>query len=133
MLTAMTTFWTRFMQLPDSIRVTAWWAHQREVDFPYIQGRRSTLLMVDMPAMAAQYPSVAAALKAAGLTAQQHEASLLAIASAYAWWDHSNRPVIPSVMKNAVFLQAHPDELQALYKTGVFDTYGRHGLSPKPS
>lgn len=80
-LAQMTTFWTRFMQEPDSIKTTARQAHVREVVVPVGNERVSTL-MVDMPALAAQYPSVAAALQAAGLTPSQHDAYRAALVSA---------------------------------------------------
>ena len=77
-ITQMTTFWKRFMDEPDSIRTAARLAHLREVVVPVARSHVS-VFMVDMPALAAQYPSVAADLKAAGLTAQQHEAYRIAL------------------------------------------------------
>jgi hypothetical protein len=77
----MTTFWGRFMNEPDSIRKTARLAHLREVVVPVAEERLS-VLMVDMPALAAKYPSVAADLKEAGLTARQHDAYRIALTSA---------------------------------------------------
>src|SRR5438128_4254301 len=75
------TFWTRFLQEPDSIRTTAREARTKEV--PLLVGRELvTLLMTDLPALAAQYPTVAADLKAAELTASEAEAYRIAFLSA---------------------------------------------------
>src|SRR5881394_1430623 len=77
----MTIFWQSFMQEPDSIVTTALRAHLREVLMPVGEAPPS-IVMVDIAALAAQYPSVAADLKKAGLTAAQHEAYRVALASA---------------------------------------------------
>ncbi len=77
----MTAFWTRFMQEPDSIRTAARRAHLQEVLVPVGPEPRS-ILMMDVAALAARYPSVTAGLHHAGLTAQQHDAYRVALASA---------------------------------------------------
>jgi hypothetical protein len=76
----LTTFWTRFVTEPDSIQ-DARRAHLREVVIP-VGDERPSILMADVPMLAAQYPSVAADLKAAGLTAEQHDQYRLAFLSA---------------------------------------------------
>jgi hypothetical protein len=82
-ITQMTTFWTRFMQEPESIRTTARRAHLREVAVPLGEGEEQvSVVMVDMVALAAQSPSVAADLQTAGFTAQQHDAYRVALTSA---------------------------------------------------
>jgi hypothetical protein len=80
-LTKMTAFWARFMQEPDSIRTTARRAYLRDVAVPLGEEQVSAA-MVDMAALAAQYPSVAWALQVAGLTAQQHDTYRIALVSA---------------------------------------------------
>lgn len=79
-LAKMAAFWTGFMQEPDSIKITARRALIREVVLPVGKAQVSTS-MVNMPALAAKYPSVAAAFKAAQLTPEQHEAYRGALAS----------------------------------------------------
>jgi hypothetical protein len=136
----MTTFWTRFMQEPDSIKITARQALVREVLVPVGKERFSTS-MVDMPALAAKYPSVAAAFEAAKLTPEQHEAYRAALAGTFAYSNTggrapSSRPTradsmmrsllgvepTSAVVKNFVFMQAHPDEFLALEKTEMWST-----------
>ena len=77
----MTAFWTQFRKEPDSIRTAARLAHLREVVVP-VGAERPTVLMTDMRLLAKQFPSVAADLEAAGLTAQQHEEYRVALVSA---------------------------------------------------
>jgi hypothetical protein len=121
-LTQLTTFWTRFFQEPDTIRTTARRAYDRTIVVPL--GKTQVLtVMVDMPALAAHVPAVAADLKAAGLTAEQHDAYRLAVVSALiashtpaalaAAGDHS------VLAQNVAFLQAHPDDVNALAWAGV--------------
>jgi hypothetical protein len=126
-LAQMTTFWTRFTQQPDSILFTARRAHLREVTVP-VGKERPSVVLVDMPALASQYPSVAAALKEAGLTALQHDAYRAALISAMVAVLGDSVPS-PEVLKatrivapptttvegkNIAFLGEHWDELQAL-------------------
>lgn len=145
-LTQLTTFWTRFQQEPDSIRTAARRAHLREVAVPIGKDQVSAW-MVDMVALAAQHPSVAAALKAAGLTAAEHDVYRLALISASTTkeltvdaiaraardtsiadlYKEMNMPVnavdeVPAISlqgKNIVFLVEHPDELERLAQTGM--------------
>jgi len=121
-LTKMTAFWTRFSLEPDSIRTTARRAYLREVVVP-VGEERPSLPLVDMAALAAAHPSVAAAFKAAGLTAQQHDAYRVAVISARVGADAgSDAGVIEAasvLAQNIAFMNAHSDELQALETAGV--------------
>lgn len=143
-LTRMTTFWRQFIEEPESIRIEGRRAHLREVSVA-LGAERPSVWMTDMPALAAQYPSVAADLQAAGLTAQQHEAYRAALLGAsvakylnidlpqdsmfVAYW-RRERGELPrfavkansSLGRNIAFLQAHPDELQALEATEMWST-----------
>jgi predicted esterase len=116
-LTQLTTFWTKFAQEPDSILVTARRAHLREVLVP-VGDEQVSLWTMDLAALAAQYPTVAADLKAAGLTAQQQDAyriALLSAASTAKLKDQVGRLAPASVLaKNIAFLREHPDEVKAL-------------------
>jgi hypothetical protein len=121
-LTQMTTFWTNFLREPDSIRTTARRAHLREVIVPVGQERPS-IWMVDMAALAAKYPSVAADLKTAGLTAQQHDAYRVALISAQVsksiGKEAGTVEATSALAKNVEFFDAHPDEFKALARAGI--------------
>jgi len=114
-LERMTTFWTLFMQEPDSIRTTARRAHLREVskegDVP---GDRHALLMTDMAALAAKYPSVAADLKKAELTASGHDAYRISLL-VDARWTQAFPPRDYPVLDD-------PDTFLKLWATGMFIT-----------
>jgi predicted esterase len=69
----MTAFWTRFMQEPSSVIDDGRIAHEKLYGMA-IGNIPVSVLTIDMPALAAAYPSVAADLKAAGLTAVQEDA-----------------------------------------------------------
>lgn len=141
-LRRMTAFWTRFQQEPESIKTDARRQHLREVAVPVAPEAPLSAWMVDMPALAAQYPSVAADLQQAGLTAPQHDAYRIALlAAAYV---RTGLPVEeyfranmvgewavilakamaanPVLEKNVEFLGAYPDELQALEETQMWMT-----------
>lgn len=132
-LTQWITFWTRFMVEPDSIRTTARLAHQKEFLVPFGQERPSVGMM-DIPALSARYPSVAADLKAAGLTARQAEAYRLALFSARVVAREAHpvggsrlsefETIEPTSVlgKNAVFLEAHTEELEMLHAMGMWIT-----------
>jgi hypothetical protein len=77
----MTDFWTRFLHEPAPISEIARKIYRREVVVP-VGEKRVLMTMMDVPALAEKYPSVAAALKAAGVTPQEHEAYRVAIATA---------------------------------------------------
>ena len=119
----MTAFWTAFTRQPDSILVDGRRAQVREVIMPIGDGEIS-VLMANMAALAAKFPSVAAALKEAGLTAEQHDAYRFALVSTFI----GNKPYglvsdTASVLaKNIQFMQAHPDEFKALHDTKMWIT-----------
>jgi hypothetical protein len=139
-LSKMTAFWTRFQQEPDSIRDAARMAHQEQV--PLALGAEPVFVIaMNITAMATQHPSVAADLKAAGLTAQQEAADRAAIlrvgfarASGVALDSPSDpddqgqyipyAPIAPSSVlgKNLAFRQAHDAEFQALAQIGMWTT-----------
>ncbi len=127
----LTAFWTRFMQEPESIQTAARRAYVREVVVPVGANEQTSLLMVEMPALAAKYPSVAKALQDAELTAQEHDAYRAALVSARITENVSENfstSLIGPVEKmsvlgqNVEFMAAHPDELQALAATKMWDT-----------
>ena len=147
-MTKMTTFWTAFQQLPDSIRTTARQAHQRELIVPVGDARSSTSL-ADMPALAKQYPRVAALFAAAQLTPEQHDAYRIALMSALALrsfptdfseempnrvgaerrdqvhaFATAHMTVSPTSVqgKNLAFLAEHRDEMAALEQTQIWRT-----------
>jgi hypothetical protein len=121
-LTKMTNFWLSFQQEPYEIRMTARREYLREVAVP-VGPERSSIILVNMAAFASKYPSVAAKLKAAGLTGQQHDAYRVALISAIVTHNDSSvlGPVDPaSVMaKNVAFMEAHPSEFTALDTAGI--------------
>lgn len=131
-LTRMTTFWTSFQQEPESIRTIARREHLREVAVPVAGPDQLSTLMVDMAALAAQYPSVAADLAKAGLTAQQHEACRVALISAIvaAKGRGANAvaeepdPLDPNsvLTKNVAFMMIHPRAFAALLATDIWRT-----------
>lgn len=134
----MTDFWTRFKQEPDSVLNAGRVAHQEQMWMP-LSDQPASVITTDMPALAAAYPSVAADLKAAGLTAQQEEAYRRAIfrvgfarlgGLAPEGQDRapsfgqslSYAPVAPSSVlgQNLAFRAAHDAEFKALSKTGMW-------------
>lgn len=135
-LTKITTFWTSFQQEPDSIKTDARRAHLREVAVPAAAEAPVSAWMVDMSALAARYPAVAADLKQAGLTAQEHDAYRLALLTAQyvrtglraEAYDRTNAILTEAVAANLVlkknleFLDTHADELEALEATKVWAT-----------
>jgi hypothetical protein len=128
-LPRMTAFWTRFLQEPDSIRIDARRAHQREVLIPIAQWTVPTsALLTDIAALAARYPSVAAALQEMGLTAQQHEAYRVAIISAYI----ARRWGLGAAQGESLrqLMRTYPDEFQALQATQLMQPWSWHKLQP---
>jgi hypothetical protein len=132
MLVKMTAFWTRFAQEPVAIRDTVRREHLRPVVLPMGQAH-PLMVLTDMAALAAQAPSVAADLQAAGLTAQQHDAYRVAIITAYVAAFLQREPQGPhgyngamgaisatSVLgQNIAFVNGHPAELKALARAGM--------------
>lgn len=121
-LAQLTTFWARFFQEPDSIRTTARMAYDRQTVVP-LATTESWTYMVAMPAFAAQYPTVAEDLRAAGLTAEQHDVYRLAIISALVTMQTPRALAAinaQSVLaQNVAFIQTHPEEVKALVWSGV--------------
>jgi predicted esterase len=86
-LRKMTVLWAQFLREPDSVRYAAREMHLRTFVVP-IGRERATVIMVDVAALATHYPRIAAALRAAGLTAEQavaYRAALLAARSVADW------------------------------------------------
>lgn len=130
-LAQMTRFWTSFQAAPESIRTTARRAHLQEV-IVSVGEDRPAVVMTDMPALAAQYPSVAAALVKAGLTAEQHDAYRVALLSVVTtnvmvtekgFKGTAETVAAGSVLAtNIAFYRVHPDEFKALNDTGMWHT-----------
>jgi len=133
-ITRMATFWQRFGQEPDSIRITARRRHLCQAAVPVGDKKVPLAIgMTDMAGLAAQYPTVAADLKAAGLTAAQQDAYRIALVSAEiilhaqfwtehnredsAMWSHhpmlevyaKNMAANPVLAKNVAYLRDLPD------------------------
>jgi predicted esterase len=137
MMTKMTDFWTRFQQEPDSIRTAGRMAHQERISLA-LGSEPVSVIAMNILAMATQYPSVAADLKASGLTAQQeaaYRAAILRIGFARAAGillsgtaePNASRqfdPIAPTSVlgKNLAFRQAHPAEFKALADTRMWTT-----------
>lgn len=128
----LSTFWTAFLQQPDSIRTVARKANHESlpisVDEVPAAGHRSVELpsVVNMVAMAGKYPTVAAALKQVDLTPaqwEQYRRSLftamftdqLEKAAGEAAGGTTSTSAYPSVvLRNVAFLRTHQKELDAL-------------------
>jgi len=103
--------------------------------------------MVDMPALAAKYPPVAIALKAVGLTPEDHDVYRAALAGTFAYGTAFNQPRVEELARrgirpgrtrisadsvmaflgvtptspwatNLAFMTAHPDEFTKLEGSG---------------
>jgi hypothetical protein len=139
-LQKMTTFWTRFKQEPDSILNAARLKHQARLSFT-LGGEPTSVIAMDIPAFAVAYPSVAADLQAAGLTAKQAAAYRIAIfrvgfarmagiapgGNTTPMELGQNIPFAPiaptSVLgQNLAFRQAHDAEFKALAQMGIWST-----------
>ena len=139
-LARMTTFWAAFMQEPPAVRDTARFATQEQdtlsLDLGSTGQRPTQVKMVNMVAMAAKYPSVAADFKKAGLTPQQWEDFRKALFAAnyvgssgpgsgnsgYTATAAKKHCTLQSsvVGKNVAFLHAHQKEFDALKATQMF-------------
>jgi hypothetical protein len=130
-LTKLTTFWTLFSQEPDSVLNTARRAYLREVVIPVGHARPSFFIM-DMRALAAHAPAVAADLQRAGLTAQEHDAYRAALISAQTALvlrrtaDDSATvqallgDLTTSVLgRNMAFMEGHRQEVKTLAHAGI--------------
>jgi hypothetical protein len=124
-LTQMTTFWTRFMQEPDSIRTTARLATQERIRLS-MGHTQVFVIKADMPALAAKYPSVAADLQQAGLTAQQEDAyraAIVRVGFALEAGTTTGPIAETSVLgKNLAFRNTHDAEFKKLEKTSMWIT-----------
>ena len=124
-MTRMTTFWDRFQQEPDSVRITARLAHQHRIHVDIGQ-QRVTVILADIPVLAMQYPSIAADLQAAGLTAKQEErdrAAILGVELNRRANGTAGTPDQTSILaKNLAFREAHDAEFDELTMTGMWVT-----------
>jgi len=125
-LSQLTAFWTSFLQLPDSIQTTARVAHRKQVTV--LVGQEAMLMrMVDLPALAAQYPAVVAALASAGLTATQAEADRIAFIAALATL--AAGPAVEGVAatsvlgQNIALLCTHLRAFNALLATRIWEDW----------
>jgi hypothetical protein len=121
-VTRMTTFWTSLFKEPDSVWLAGRRAFIRDVLAP-IGEEQVIVPMTDMAAFAAKYPSVAAALKNAGLTGQQHDAYRLALVTAMTAQASQGAAgtIDPNSVlgKNVAFVGERADELQTLAGVGI--------------
>ena len=121
----MTTFWSSFMQEPDSIATTARKANQEYITMSIGQ-MPVTVVKTNMIAMAAKYPSVAADLSKAGLTAQQEEAyraAIIRVGFTRLAGETAGSVAETSVLgKNLALRVSHPEEFKALSATGMWTT-----------
>jgi predicted esterase len=119
----LTTLWTALMKAPDSIRSAGRSTNQAQIVVP-VGGTQMVLPMFDIPALAARYPSVAADLEAAGLTAKDAErftiAALSAIATRQAKQTAGTVPVGSALEKNVEFVNEQLDAFKALTATGMW-------------
>jgi phospholipase/carboxylesterase len=124
-LAHITTFWTHFMQEPDSILTTSRLANQTPIPMS-IGPWPVSVLKANMAGLAAKYPSVAADLRQAGLTARQEEADRVAIIRVGFTRQAGTmaEPVAATSVlgRNLAFRNAHDQEFQALAKTGMWIT-----------
>ena len=129
-LTKMATFWKSFLQDTPSIRDTARAKNQEKINVPLgkmngVQAPPSIqATVVNMVAMAQNYPSVAAKFKAAGLTPQEWEADRIALFSGAmtSQLDPSGKSTGDgsNAWKNVVALREHAQEYAAVQATGMF-------------
>ena len=124
-LTKMTTFWTRFMREPDSIKTTGRLAHQVPTRMS-IGTQPVTVVHTNMRVLATMYPSVAADLQQAGLTARQEDAYRVAIIRV-GFTRQAGTLAGPiaetSVLgKNLAFRNAQDTAFKELAKTGMWIT-----------
>jgi predicted esterase len=120
-LRSVTMFWARLLRESDSIRHSAREAYLREFSVP-IGRERVSVLMVDVAALAAHYPQVAAALKVAGVTAEQAVAYRAALLSA--------QSVIETIGKKA--LQVHGETLAKREPQDLWDLLHALGVAGSP-
>lgn len=122
-LQRMTTFWTRFLQEPDSIQETGRLAHQEHITMAV--GRWPvSVIKANMPALAATYPSVTADLQQVGLTARQEEAyraAIIRVGFTRLAGPAAGPVAATSVLgQNLAFRAAHDEAFERLAKTGMW-------------
>ena len=122
-LKRMTDFGVLFMKEPDSIKNSAWESTTKRValttDLASAGMSQKEDVIQDIVALATKYPSIAADLKQAGLTAPQWEAYRNAILGAsYTAQAAKRKGVTPAltsaVGKNVAFLKTHQTTLNKL-------------------
>lgn len=126
----MTTFWRHFQQEPDSIREAGQNNHQEEFGLFSVATNQAgdrwvKKSVVDIHALVTQYPSVAADLAQAGLTANQWNRARKALYKAIildgmAFTKEVETKDTSNVGKNIVFLASHTKELDDLRATGMW-------------
>lgn len=111
----MNAFWESLVKEPDWMLTIVRRQNQREVVMNLAKEHQpASMIMMNMPALAAKYEAIANDLRDAGLTAQQHDEYRMAIFSAERTRDHwralDEAVLTTSVLgKNVVFLDQHPD------------------------
>ena len=125
LLAKLTTFWRRFGQEPDSIRNTARLAHEAPLALTVGQEPVS-VVATRMTTLAAQYPSVAADLAAAGLTAAQADrlrAAVIRVGLAHLVGTAAG-PIAPTSVlgRNLALREAQNPAFAALGQTGLWFT-----------
>lgn len=122
-LTHMTTFWASFVKEPDSIKTTGRKTNHQTLPLTIGQQQMTLPSVVNMVAMAAKYPTVAADLKQASLTAQEwqnYREALLTAWIAQKSGAASSIPATSALGKNLAFLNSHKTEFDALRATGMW-------------
>ena len=114
----MTAFWTSFAKEPDDVRKGARRELLRETLVP-VGKELPSVWMTDMVALAEKCPSVAEALKKAGLTAKQHDAYRVALIGAMVAEAGADAGTNPVQARNVAFLKANAEALRALRAAGI--------------
>jgi hypothetical protein len=118
----MMTFWAAFAKEPDSIRATARRATLHDVAVP-VGKSQGSVWITDMAKLAAKYPSVAADLKSAGLTAKDEDAIRVTLISTQATITAGDEPGTPDtasvLAKNVAFVNSHLAEMKQLRLAGI--------------
>jgi hypothetical protein len=140
-LTRMTSFWSNFKKEPDSIYSARSKDPFRKDDQVSVGSHSSPFEHVHISAIADKYPSVAADLKQAGLTAPQFNGYYMALVSALntqtelAQYPADSVGPTPVEQQNIAFIKAHLKEVTALKSNGlylpIYDvTFGKKPKAP---
>jgi hypothetical protein len=129
-LNQMTAFWGSFMKEPDSVKGAGSVAQQEDPTLSRVTmsiGQQGvSVIKVNMIALAAKYPSVAADLEKAGLTAQQEEAyrvALIRVKFTHMAGTTAGTIADSSVLgKNMAFWKEHDKEFSELDATEMWTT-----------